>query len=160
VRANAVECLWGLKSEEAIDLLESCLDDASNRVAGNALVGLRAAGQLGTLERIADMAIHGMARFRSTAAWAMGRVGDPLFGPLLNLLVKDSDPLVRSAALRALIEVRKSDERPIEQIREQAMEIALSPELTEEEIMAIEPRAEYIPAIELKLDGSSFSARR
>src|SRR6185369_4798144 len=40
VRANAVEALWGIDTEEARKLLRSASRDSNNRVAGNALLGL------------------------------------------------------------------------------------------------------------------------
>jgi hypothetical protein len=164
IRASAVEALWGVNSEHAIRLLQNCVDDPCSRVAGNSLVGLHIAGEAGILGRLAELSIHPRPNFRSTAAWAMGRVGNPAFTPLLNLLIKDRDPAVRSTALRSLIEIRKSDTRSVEDIAAQAAEIAASPEFTEEEL-AVELSGETtppleLPAFELKLDGSSYASGR
>jgi len=52
LRANAVEASWGAKSEAAIRILESCADDPSNRVVGNALVGLHLAERPDVAERV------------------------------------------------------------------------------------------------------------
>jgi len=134
VRANAIESLWGVTSASAIRLLESLVDDDSHRVAGNSLVGLHVVGVPGVLARLTEMAIHRNPKCRCTAAWAIGRVGDAIFVPLLNLLVTDRDPGVRSASLRALIQIRKSDDRTFEEIKEQALEISLTPELTNDEL--------------------------
>jgi HEAT repeat protein len=121
-------------SASAIRLLESLVDDDSHRVAGNSLVGLHVVGVPGVLARLTEMAIHRNPKCRCTAAWAIGRVGDAIFVPLLNLLVTDRDPGVRSASLRALIQIRKSDDRTFEEIKEQALEISLTPELTNDEL--------------------------
>ncbi len=162
VRASAVEALWGVNSEHAIRLLQNCVDDPCSRVAGNSLVGLHMAGEAGILARLAELSIHARPNFRSTAAWAMGRVGDAAFTPLLNLLIKDRDPVVRSTALRSLIEIRKATTRPIEDIAKQAVEISLSPEITSEEfavVVEVSGSAEF-PKFDLKLDGSSFASGR
>src|SRR5205823_1782944 len=89
VRANAIESIWGLKTDAARAILDRCVDDASNRVAGNALVGLYVIGEPGIPHKVRQMASDPQPRFRATAAWAMGRMGDPAFSPQLTGLLKD-----------------------------------------------------------------------
>jgi HEAT repeat protein len=115
VRANAVESLWGLKSDRAKDLLEICALDDCNRVAGNALVGLHLLGKPGIIEMVTQMASAEKPELRATAAWSMGRIGDPGFGCLLRGLLRDEHPKVRSTAIRSLNAIRKIVEaNPVE----------------------------------------------
>ena len=107
VRANAVEALWGANSLPAIRLLEECTHDMNNRVVGNALVGLYLAGSEQALEEVMTLSRSKSWQLRSTAAWAMGRVATLTFKPRLAELVRDQQPLVRGAALRALMVVRR-----------------------------------------------------
>jgi hypothetical protein len=44
VRANAMESIWGLDTQPAVQLLEKCVDDKNTRVVGNALLGLHITG--------------------------------------------------------------------------------------------------------------------
>jgi HEAT repeat protein len=102
VRANAVESIWGLTTTSARILLEICVGDRSNRVKGNALVGLHLAGREGLGDALVAMAGDTRPRFRSTAAWTMGKIGDAEFEPYLLGLFKDEQE-VRTAAMRSLI---------------------------------------------------------
>jgi hypothetical protein len=116
VRANAVEALWGANSLPAIRLLEQCTHDMNNRVVGNSLVGLYLAGS-GEAREDAQQEVMTLSRsksweLRSTAAWAMGRLATPAFKPRLAELVRDPQPLVRGAALRALMVVRRLEAEP------------------------------------------------
>jgi len=79
VRANAIEAIWGVDTDQARELLEWATRDGNNRVAGNALVGLYRMGESATLARLAKMAGHDVPGFRRTAAWSMGETGDPRF---------------------------------------------------------------------------------
>src|SRR5438445_535903 len=51
---------------------------------------------------------------RSTAAWMMGRLVRPELVPDLKVLAADASPMVRSAALRALVEIRKAEGKSID----------------------------------------------
>jgi len=115
VRANAVEAIWGLKSAAATGLLEDCVADHCNRVAGNALVGLHMAGKPGVAEHITGIVSAPKPLFRSTAAWTMGKIGDANFVSQLVSLLRDDHPEVRSAALRSLIQLRRA---PVKQPEE------------------------------------------
>jgi HEAT repeat protein len=106
VRANAVESIWGLDTSAARTLFEDWAHDGCNRVAGNALMALHIAGTAGIQDEVKKMALSPKSGFRSTAAWSLGRIGDPACVPSLKSLVRDDDPQVRSAALRSLIFIR------------------------------------------------------
>ena len=107
VRANAVESLWGLDTTPAKELLTNCAGDKANRVAGNALIGLHIAGDSGIADEVRRMSREPKACFRSTAAWMMGKIRDGEFVPRLTELVRDEEPVVRGAALRSLIDLRR-----------------------------------------------------
>ena len=51
VRANAIEAIWGVDTDQARELLEWATRDGNNRVVGNALVGLYRRGENSVLAR-------------------------------------------------------------------------------------------------------------
>jgi hypothetical protein len=102
VRANAVEALWGVDTEEARSLLLNATRDGNNRVAGNALVALYRIGDNSVIPELLKMAEHESALFRSTAAWVMGESGDARFTETLAGLMRDTNAAVRTRALAAL----------------------------------------------------------
>ena len=165
VRANAVESLWGVSEPDAVSLLKDCANDGNNRVAGNALMGLYILERPGVDKVIPSMAVHPKAEFRSTAAWMMGRVARPEFIPDLKNLLRDESPMVRGAAFRALVEIRRTDEKIAEPLAGVVVPVAELPEaepLSPEAILAEEMAAplEHAPSggpFDLRLDGSSFS---
>jgi HEAT repeats len=149
-RANAVESIWGLNSPDAQALLEEFVGDQSNRVAGNALVGLYLLGKPGVVQQLTQMAAASAPVFRSTAAWAMGRIGGAAFIPLLTGLLRDDHPEVRSAALHSLLQMRRA-------------EAALPEVVVTKETPGPEPvfdNPEPVFDIGIRLDESSYPARR
>jgi hypothetical protein len=106
LRANAVEGLWGVQTEEARDLMLAALRDANNRVVGNALYGLYAVGESASLVETIKLAGHPDAVFRATAAWVMGETGDPRFREPVAQLLRDPHPMVRSRALRSVAQIK------------------------------------------------------
>ena len=52
IRANAVESLWGLDTDQSRELLRSMLRDADSRVAGNALLALHMLGERSAIGEI------------------------------------------------------------------------------------------------------------
>ena len=108
VRANAIESIWGLDSEEARALLLTTTRDANNRVAGNALAALYRLGDHRVIPGVIKMAEHESALFRSTAAWVMGESGDPRFTEMLAGLLRDSDQAVRTRSLSALGRIKNA----------------------------------------------------
>lgn len=106
VRANALESLWGRADEESRRVMQMCVRDGSNRVAGNAVVGLHMTGERGTRDEVLLMATTREARFRATAAWAMGRFGEEQYIESLGALCLDDSEMVRRAATQSLLAIR------------------------------------------------------
>ena len=113
LRANAIEGLWGVETEEARDLMLAALRDSNNRVVGNALYGLYAMGESAALTETIKLAAHPAAVFRATAAWAMGETGDPRFREPLAQLLRDPHPMVRSRALRSVALIKAAVARAV-----------------------------------------------
>ncbi len=107
VRANVVEALWGVESELARRTLRKCLLDASNRVRGNAIVGLHLLGDRRLNSYVRSLVKDGRARFRQTAAWVIGRVRSPGLTALLDVLLQDPSPDVRRSAQSTLSSLRQ-----------------------------------------------------
>ena len=147
VRANAIESVWGVDTPEIVELFWRCVNDRNNRLVGNAIVGLRLAGVTAVDDVIKRYARDYKPEFRMTSAWAMGKIGDAVFIPELSPLVKDENPGVRSAALRALQNIRKHEKRI-----EKAPEPAAMPEPANEE-PAAEPLAKVPVPFAPQLDG-------
>ncbi len=163
VRANALEGAWGSQSAASRRFLKECLGDSNNRVAGNALIGLHLAG----CPEIVDLAVE-MSRSedparRSTAAWAMGRIGDAEFIPRLTVLLRDESQKVKSAAIRSLVEIGRVETARVAAAAVAAIEEAAALQAAET-VTSPEPEKpaepDAMPIIEINLDGSSFSARR
>ncbi len=107
VRANAVESLWGERSEAAQAVLKEASRDRHHRVAANALIGLDQAGAREVAASLKKMAASEEPMARAAAAFAMGRTGRGEYVPLLEAMLKDSGQHARSQALKALIRIRK-----------------------------------------------------
>jgi hypothetical protein len=158
LRANAVEASWGAKSEAAIRLLEDCAGDTSNRVVGNALIGLHLAECPDVAERALAVSRSEQPGLRATAAWAMGKIGSPAFIDRLTTLLRDEHPEVRSTAIRSLVEIRRAESmRPAQPA---ASVKQTEPEPMAPEIVADGPASEVPAALfEIRLDGSSKARR-
>jgi hypothetical protein len=102
VRANAIEALWGLDTDEARELLATAARDGNNRVTGNALLALYRVGDNASIPELMKLAEHESALFRATAAWVMGETGDPRFTETLAGLMRDPNAAVRTRSLSAL----------------------------------------------------------
>lgn len=102
IRANAVEALWGVDSQEVRELLQMAVHDGNNRVAGNALIALYRLGDNSVIPELLKMTNHGSALFRATAAWAMGETGDPRFTETLAHMLREPTAPVRARAMAAL----------------------------------------------------------
>ena len=109
VRANAVESLWGEKEPWVSRLLWKATHDVDNRVAGNALFALYDLPDEKVIPHIVNMGEHPKPLFRSTAAWTMGRTGDPQFLPVLDKLTRDLYAFVRKNARKAIMQINKPD---------------------------------------------------
>lgn len=103
VRANALEALWepGIPERLRVRLWEG-VQDSSNRVVGNALMGLYRQGESGCIPLIISMTQHREEKFRATAAWVIGETGDDRFREYLFPLLEESTPLVRRNVLHAM----------------------------------------------------------
>jgi len=112
VRANAVESLWGDKSNRASALLWRAVKDEDNRVIGNALFGLYELQDQNVIPYIFSMAGHEKPLFRATAAWTMGETKDPQFLPALEKLTHDLYASVRKSAARGMAQMPKADAQP------------------------------------------------
>jgi hypothetical protein len=108
VRANILESLHGVNSDSVNQMFWNNVADENNRVAGNAVLGLYLLGQTAAIPLIYEMRKHPEARFRNTAAWLMGRTGDPRFALAFSELMKDPDEFVRTQAFKGLGAVRKA----------------------------------------------------
>jgi hypothetical protein len=102
VRASVLEGLWGVKNSYARQCFLDLLQDANNRVVGNALFGLHLLGEPQVDQRIDRMLQDPRPSFRRTAAWLMGSIGKPEFAEALRRAELDEDQGVREAASRAL----------------------------------------------------------
>jgi hypothetical protein len=156
LRANAVEAMWGGNSESTAKFFRECLQDKVNRVVGNAIIGLHLAGASDASDVVMKFAKGSQPEFRMTAAWAMGRIGDPLFIPLLTPLIKDVQPSVRRAALSALHGIRQTERKQTVKEGEPVAEAA--PEFPE----AITAEVEEVPipayVASLSLDGARYKS--
>jgi HEAT repeat protein len=102
IRANTVESLWGVDTEEARGLLLAAARDDNNRVSGNALLALYRLGEPSAEPELRKMAENEAALFRASSAWVMGEIADPQFAGILARLVGDSSQMVRKRAFSAL----------------------------------------------------------
>jgi len=108
-RANIVESLWGNDSPEIREVLWQAVQDRNNRVQGNAILGLYRLGESSVLPAIRALAEDQRAGSRATAAWLMGATGDPRFREVVKTLRQDAEASVRAAALRALVQLNKTE---------------------------------------------------
>lgn len=118
VRANALEALWepGIPERLRARLWES-LQDESNRVIGNALLGLYRQGECGCIPLITAMTRHPEEKFRATAAWVMRETGDDRFRPYLLPLLNDASSLVKANAAQAVEKLEEARFAPLETLQ-------------------------------------------
>jgi hypothetical protein len=159
IRANVVESAWGTKSEGAVKILEECVLDPNNRVAGNALIGLHLAGCPDTVDTALEMSRSTDPGRRSTAAWAMGKMGSAKFLSRMTELLRDENSKVRSTAVRSLAEIGRAEAARLAAIAAAVQEVELLNNMAEK---ASEPTIPDLPAapFELRFDGSFQPGRR
>ena len=111
VRANAVEALWNLDTEPALDRLAAAARDPHHRVAANGLVGLSLAGDERAVEGLAAMAASDDPAARLAAIWAMGRTGDTRFAVFLKDWRQRNrhDTAALRGSLAALVRLRQAE---------------------------------------------------
>jgi hypothetical protein len=160
VRAGAVESMWGRDTPVARTAMWQCVKDSSDRVVGNALLGLHYLGENSVARLATDMLDDSRPAFRSTAAKVMGRIGNAEYTEPLTRATKDAEPAVRNEAIRALVSIR----RPI--LRQQDT-VTKAP--TPEPVVLAGPLDEspvdtpvetpHVPVYQVWLDGKHTSAR-
>jgi len=111
VRANAVEALWGVESEDCRQVFLEALDDPANRVVGNGILGLYLLGLPAAIGSILTMIAHTDDAFRTTALWLIGEIGDLRFLPVVARLIKDSTPALRPYVFRAFAKLKQKRAR-------------------------------------------------
>src|SRR5579872_1808991 len=79
VRANALEALWGMESEDCRQVFLEALEDPANRVVGNGILGLYLLDAPSAIRSILTMIEHADEAFRKTGIWLMGETGDLRF---------------------------------------------------------------------------------
>lgn len=107
IRANALEALWGVDSEECRQIFTAALDDPANRVVGNGVLGLYRLGVPAAIESILRMIAHSDENFRKTGLWLMSESGDPRFLPALARLMRESTPALRPFVFRAFAKLKQ-----------------------------------------------------
>ena len=107
IRANALEALWGLDSEDCRQVFLEALDDPANRVVGNGVLGLYLLGVPTALASILTMISHPEDGFRKTGIWLMGETGDLRFLHVLARLMKDCEPALRPYVFRSFAKLKQ-----------------------------------------------------
>ena len=126
VRANALEALWHLKTDEVKAVFEECLGDPDHRVALNAVVGLHYLGSSRAISLLENFAESPSDLFRRATVWALELLKDPKTRAILVKLLSDPDQAIRANAERTLL-ILPSEPAPLPP----AEEIAPTPEATE-----------------------------
>lgn len=107
VAANAVESVWGLDSSTAKEVFRQAAASAEPRQAVNGAVGLYLAREIEAVSLLFRFARQDAPHFRASAAWGMGRIGDPRFLSSVRALERDPEEVVRKAAARAAKALQK-----------------------------------------------------
>lgn len=108
VRASMLEALWESQDARRASIFAHYRDDSDNRVVGNALYGLYLAHEPNVIPRILRMASHANPKFRGTAAWLMGKIGQLEFVDVLRGLLHDEDRRVKGMALKSLVRINRA----------------------------------------------------
>jgi len=108
VRAGVVEGLWGSDTREARLTMRKCLQDASERVVGNAVFGLHLLHEADSVELVERMLGDERPAFRATAAHLAGQIDTPEVDALLRRAKNDVEACVRLAAKQAMVQLRRS----------------------------------------------------
>lgn len=120
VRANAVEAMWHVPTDDARKLFRTAAKDANHRVVLNALVGQYFLDEPTALNEILKLTDHSSPEFRRAAVWALGFIADPGARNILETLKVDASPLIRLNAQRALAKLPMIEQR--------SAEVAVAPE--------------------------------
>lgn len=106
LRANVVEGFWENNSPGVRQFFERASRDFHHRVVGNAAYGLRIQKAPEFSSVVERMQNSPDPLFRSALTWLIGKIADPELFPLLKLLIRDTDPAVRSGAFLAVASLR------------------------------------------------------
>lgn len=108
VTDNAVESVWGLTSPAAKDAFREATTSDRHRAAVNGAVGLYLAREPEAVGLLLRFSRDERCKFRAASAWAMARIGDPRFLPVLASMKDDAESGVRSTAghAHAVLETR------------------------------------------------------
>jgi hypothetical protein len=107
VRANALEALWGIESDDCRQVFLDALDDPANRVVGNGIRGLYMLGMPSAVGSILTMIAHPEDGFRKTGIWLIGEFGDLRFLPVLARLMKESSAALRPYVFRVFAKLKQ-----------------------------------------------------
>jgi hypothetical protein len=109
VRSNAVEAFLTVTPlPEERETLRKMVSDPNHRVAATTLVVLHLHGEQETTEeRLLEMSGHADPLFRASAAWAMGKTGNPRFLADLQRMVREETGDVKRMAFLSCVSLRK-----------------------------------------------------
>ena len=155
VRAGAVEALWHIKGDIALEdvraLLRTGANDPHHRVLANALVGLHRLGESDALSRMEVLCKHKDHLFRAAAAWAVGFVKDTAAIPAMEALLADNSLVVRKRASGTLYILKSLLPAAVEE-KEPAAATAPEPLLEPVAEPLLEPIAAETPVPEPALE--------
>jgi len=107
IRANAIEALWGMESEDCRQIFLDALNDPANRVVGNGVLGLYLLGATEAIGSILTMLAHSDDGFRRTGFWLVGESGDLRFLPVLARMIREATPALRPFVFRAFAKLKQ-----------------------------------------------------
>ena len=102
VRANAIEALWHVRTEDATAIFRMALADSHHRVVANGLLGLFYQNDLSVVDAMLAHAVDERPLTRAAMAWALGETRDRRALATLKKLVADPVPVVANQAAKAL----------------------------------------------------------
>jgi hypothetical protein len=158
IRAGVVQGLWGRNTPEARKTMRRCLDDASERVVGNAVFGLHLLREADVPELMERLMADERPPFRATAARLAGQMGTADFTGLLDQARSDSEASVRLAALQAMVQLHRSVESPAESPTAPP-EAPPPPPAPRPVVPAESPKKPKERQIRIRLDGTSATTR-
>jgi len=160
IRAGVVQGLWGRNTAEARHTMRKCLQDSSERVAGNAVFGLHLLGEADVPQLVEGLMADERPPFRATAAWVAGQIGEPQYAQALIRAKDDSEACVRLAAKQALVKLRQEARLAAEPPNAGADETPQPAEAPVPQQPAGEPdRKPRQRQVEVRLDGAVTTTR-
>jgi HEAT repeat protein len=111
------------------------------------------------VERALALSESKQAGLRSTAAWAMGKIGSPAFIDRLTALLRDAHTEVRSTAIRSLVEIGRAEGARRAEVTASEPPTETQPAAADTVADTMEPETPA-PYFEITLDGSYKPGRR